>query len=185
MRLGEEILRASFLRFDTTFADGQSANNKFDADAIRNSSGLRTRVADAVAYLVLEYMPDMIVAVPNGANWLGIDIAWRLGTANLLLKKDENNGRIDYLPDGQEALESARKVVIIEDVINRRSTTSKVLALSGMRDRAVAVCAIFDRGVEGEIQNISVPVNAVYALAIPGMLESNSLLWDFAREPIN
>ncbi len=174
------LLRASFQEcfsaWQGTFAGGQPANNKFDAEKLRYST-LRTPVARAVASVAMQYQPDMVVAIPNGANWLAIETAWRLGVAVLLLAKNPDTGEIAYQSGGQEQVEMAQRVVFIEDVPNRRTTTAKVLMLPGMAQRAVGEAAFLDRGMPDEKLALPISVSAVFTLPIPAILPHDSPLW--------
>jgi len=178
--LREDIFKVCFQRYDGKFAGSQRANNKFDAEPLQWHKLLRPLVADAVAALGMLYKPDMVVPMPNGANWLGLDVAYLLGTALLLLCKNEETGEISYQPGGQQQLETAKRVLYVEDVPNRRSTTIKALALPGMAERVVAEVAILDRGMPDEKLPLQIPVKAMFVEPIPAMLPKNSPYWRYA-----
>jgi len=142
--LYETIFRLCFDRYEGRLAGGQKANNKLDLERVANVLSLRGQVAHNVASLVIPCEVDLLVSTPRGGDWLTKDMAQILGVEYLLLNKDEDKN-FTYFSGGAERVASSEKLVIVDDLMNRRTNTNKVLALPGMAERAAAAVAIFDR----------------------------------------
>lgn len=61
-----------------------------------------------------------------------------------MLAKDEAKN-FGYFSGGAERVALSQRLVIVDDLMNRRTNTNKVLALPWVPERAVAAVAIFDR----------------------------------------
>ncbi|MGH7238161.1 MAG: hypothetical protein ACREGF_06510 [Candidatus Saccharimonadales bacterium] len=189
--LREPILKACFQPGNLVFAGGEEANNKLELENLRHCPDLRSLVAARVGKLVREYNPDLIIPVPNGANWLGQDIARARGIGCVLLGKNAETKEIYYPSNIQKQIvEGSQSIVIIEDALNKLITTKKVLALPGIAEKCLAVAGIWRRGDLGlvlprylesaENEDDYIPVQAVINEFIPAQLPDDSELWRYA-----
>ena len=177
--LRTQILRTSFGRYDGSLASGAHANNKLDLEQIQNKRCLRRRVANGVAELVLPHNPQMIVAVPDGANQLGADVAAILRVPAYKLRKDPHTKEFSYLPGVQRAVRTLGRVVLIDDVFNRLTNTNKALALPDMTEHVVVLAGIWDRNPHRT--NVpDVPLEVLISEEILEELSDDSPLWSFA-----
>ncbi|MGB4758491.1 MAG: hypothetical protein WBP26_00365 [Candidatus Saccharimonadales bacterium] len=178
-RLHTDILQASFCRYDGPLANGENANNKLDLERIKDIPDLRQRVSGLVAEKVKLHRPQLIVPVPNGANWLGSDVAGLLDIEWLVLQKDIETKEISYFAGGLAVVQSIERLVVVEDVFRKFTNTNKVLALEGIGERAVAAEAIYDRN-PNRIEDIGLPHDALVKQYIPTQLPAESSFWQFA-----
>lgn len=178
--LEDDILRHCFLAGEFQFANNETANNKLNLEIIENRPGIRSRVIARMAHMVTAHHPDLIIATPNGANWLASDISWQSGVGRLLLDKNNETGDFSYLPHGEAAVEKSQRIVIVEDVLNKLTNTGKVYRLPGVAERTEAVIGIWDRNPDRE-STLPVPVEALITHAIPNMLPEDSPLLANAR----
>lgn len=182
-----DILRRCLTRHDdapVTFAGGEQANNKLDLEKITGSVKLRARVAVRMAELVRqsEFYPklDMIVAVPNGANWLALDMGYLLGRFVLQLDKDPETKDFSFRHNGDNQLAGTKNIIIVDDVLNQLTNTSKVYELPDMAERTNAVFGIWDRNPDRTTScTLPVPVQAIISEYIPAQLPSDSKLWKY------
>jgi hypothetical protein len=175
--LYETIFRLCFDRYEGTLAGGQTANNKLDLERIEKVLSLRGRVAHNVASLVIPCEADLLVSTPRGGDWLTKDMAQILGIEYLLLGKDKSKN-FAYFSGGAERVASSERVAIVDDLMNRRTNTNKVLALPGVAERAVAAVAIFDRNPAME-PALPIPQYAWFEEYIAEMLPESDPHWSF------
>lgn len=150
--LREHILNNYFKYHGKPLSNGDFSDNKLDLESLEHSHMAGVAI-NGLAERVKPHQPDLVIGIPEGANWLGKALAWRLGAGTLRLDKDEQ-GRIDYFPGGLEVVEAANAIAIADDVRRTDSNLRKVLALEAMADTTVVSVAIWDRnpelpGVEG------------------------------------
>lgn len=176
----EAILKTCFSKVDTTFAGGKRANNKLDLELILDNPTLRKRVGRSIAHLAQTYNPDLVVGVPDGANWLAGDIANYLGINQISLNKDPETKSISFASDKDALLcAGALRVLVAEDVFNEYTSTRKVLAIPQIGKRAVAAIGIWDRGLEAERQPIVIETKSLVSFHIPSQLPGDSGLWEY------
>lgn len=179
-KLRKQILTHCFDSYDDVFASGARANNKLDLEHIANIPRLRQKVVKALAPIVLPLQPNLVVATPNGANWLAEDLAVAACSRALTLYKDPDTKEFSYKsPDDEFLVLAARRVVVADDVLNNLTNTGKVLALPGIEERTQAILGIWDRN-PGREAAPNIPIHALVREAIPAMLPEDSPLWRFA-----
>lgn len=178
--LQADLLRTCFERYDGRYASGATANNKLVYENIRTNPWLESRLYDSLEILVSYHKPDMLVANPTGANRIGIELAWRLGTALLLLSKDTATKALGFLDDEAQNVYTASRIIIVEDVINSLSTTRRTMALPGIAERTVACIDAIDRGDRRNRPDLGIAVEAVVRMPIPAVLPEDDNLWKYA-----
>ncbi len=184
--LGEQLLQIGFRDFEGEFADGQEANNRVELDSavLAQHPLIRDVVVSGLADLAEQYrpsfnQPQFIVGVPDGATDLAGWVAYELSTKYdreiyvAQLEKTED-GFFFKTPVDEDTVNKCTSGLIVEDTLNRRSSTRKVLWLPGMHGKILAVLAELDRGVEGDYEELDIPVHPLAKIAIPAMLEPDS-----------
>lgn len=171
----KQILEICFELPETpiTFAAGQSANNKLDAERIEHNRGLRDLIVPAMGDLALEYRPDFVIGVPNGATWLSDAIAVEIDCYPAHLKRVED-GSMDYESesiDWELVVSPLTRGVLVEDVFNRFTNTRRALAVPRLAPKIAGVIAVWDRGVDHpDRQAPSQPHQALISEHIPETL---------------
>ena len=180
-RLREDFYRACFKPYEGKFASGKQANNKIDAEQVRTNPVLRDRVAQAVAQKAKQFNPDMLMAIPDGGNWLAIDVAWLLGCAVLLLHKDQQTKEFSYNFGDQEACSTSRRLVLVDDIFNDLTNVRKTLELPGVQERASGAVAIVDRGDPHKRLPVNLMIDAAIHDNIPPILPAKSAYWKYVQ----
>ncbi|MEK7602753.1 MAG: hypothetical protein AAB459_00725, partial [Patescibacteria group bacterium] len=182
--LRHDILKVCFDRFDKNFAGGDLANNKLFLDRVEGHPSLRIRVVKLMAEHDFVINADFITAVPDGANWLGKDIANERNLPFIGLKKRKS--LISGLAfAGPSALRAYKKLsedsqgTVVEDTFNTFTSTNRVLSMDEMKGRVNKALAIFDRGNPDNRHNLEIPHAALISEHIPAQLSSDSALWEF------
>jgi hypothetical protein len=183
MTIRERILATCFDRYEGTFANGETANNKLDGEKAQYNHVLRPMITRRLAKLVLRHNPDFVVAVPTGANWLARDIAEQHDLALVRLRRDpRNRERMEFYGSGdKEACEAYERGVLLEDVINRFTNTHRALRIPLLRQKIVAEAAIWDRGPKEDREEPGFPYEALIDEPIPALLPADSSLWEYAQ----
>lgn len=179
----EELIKVGLTHYEGTFSDGQSANNKLDLSYQRLSvhPKLFRRIVLGLCEIADPYKPEFTVGNPDGATGIAGAVALEMDVYCLHLAKTTDKS-IDYATSIDEFSASQLKSgVIIEDVINRRSTTERVLRLPNLAEKISAVIGIFDRGLPGEARHIDKPVHALATLPIEPTIPLNSPIWQLAE----
>ena len=183
----QQVLNHCFAPYEGTFAGGQEANNKLDIERLCLSPVLRARAASYVMDVIRKnvHMPDLLVAVPYGANWMVGDICRSIpGVSPLYLEKTQKNGskELTLLDEGEQALEDARTIGIVDDVLNRRTNTLMAYDLIGSEQsqKIVGIFGFWDRNPAWD-NHLDIPVDAAIKHEIPDMLPPDSQLWRYAR----
>lgn len=178
--LREGILQQCFVREDTLFASGVTANNKLDVERLDNNSDLTTEVVRRTGRLVLEDAPDFIVGVPNGANWLAQRVADRT-RMNLVLLHADSDKNISYEDKHSEFIaKHGFRGVLIEDVFNRFTSTRRVLDVEPLGTKIGSVVSVWDRGNTHERTELEIPHTSLITQFIPEQLTSDSELWKYS-----
>jgi hypothetical protein len=180
----EELLDIGFSRYEGTFADGQSANNKLDLSYQRlvEYPHLFRRVIIGLCELAEPYKPEFTIGNPDGATGLAGAVALEMDIHCLHLAKNPVSREISFATSiDKYSLTVLDRGVGVEDILNRRSTTERVLRLPGIFDKVVAIVGVFDRGIEGEVKEISKPVHSLVKQPIPAVLPEESLLWKYTQ----
>lgn len=173
--LRKQILEACFELHETpiTFAGGQPANNKLDAERLEHNRELRRQVVPAMGILALEYDPEFIIGVPNGATWLGDAIAAEINCYPAHLKRLAD-GSMDYESqqvDWEMVVSPLTRGVLVKDVFNRFTNTRRALAVPELAPRIAGIIAVWDRGVDHpDRQPPSQPHQALISEHIPEVL---------------
>lgn len=180
------ILRACFGEYEGTFASGVEANNKLDLERLPQRPALAARIAVEVGGLVSRYNPDLLVPVPNGANWLVDMISAARGIDRIVARKDPETKAVT-IRNGDEICSQAHRLVVVEDVLNGGTNSGRVIEALDCPEKVVAVVGIWNRGDIvaqqqrfSEIAGHEVAVVAAVEEYIPPMLPTDSPLWDFA-----
>jgi hypothetical protein len=178
----EELLEVGFGPYEGFFTDGQTANNKLDLSYQRLSEhpALFRRVVSGLCELAEPYKPEFTIGNPDGATGLAGAVALEMDIYCLHLAKEPSANAIRFATTIDKfSMSVLGRGVGIEDVLNRRATTRRVLAMPGMFDKVLAVIGVFDRGMEGEVKEVRKPVHSLIKLPIPAQLEADSTLWKF------
>lgn len=179
----QELLLAGLMPFEGTFADGQPANNKLDLSYARLSSRPRLfrRIVQELCEYAEPYKPEFTIGNPDGATGIAGAVALEMDLHCIHLVKTHNKG-IKYATTIDEfSVSQVQRGVLIEDVLNRRSTSQKVLQLPHLADKISAVISIFDRGMPGEAHFIDKPVESLVKFPIAPELPDNSELRLYMR----
>jgi adenine/guanine phosphoribosyltransferase-like PRPP-binding protein len=174
-----ELIATCLVQEDYRQANGAQSNNKFIVERMQTNPELMRRVVSELGWLATSLQPDLLLPAPDGANWLAEAISLETGIDFGLLHKSDD-GTIEPLPDTREKLESADAVVIIEDVLNRLTTTKKVLSMPDTAGKVSAVIGVFDRGPTDR-DPLSIPVQALLRLPVPDQLPTDDKLWRLTR----
>jgi hypothetical protein len=184
-QLRERLLDVGFGSYEGSFADGQSANNKLELDyaMLSKHPELCNEVVTRLTDLAEIFNPQFIMGVPDGATGFAAAVAARIRLQrkiyNPVLTKDGTTQAIDYRGSMDRSLVMALSTgVLIEDVLNRRSTTERVLRISGLAPKITTVIGIFDRSLPEERIDVGKPVYRLAAQEIPAVLTADSELWN-------
>ena len=181
--LKEEILQCCFGRFKGTLSNGDPANNKIDLDLLSKNPELLVRCVTDLGRLALDFRPDFVTAVPNGATWLAEAIAAKHNLELIKLFKYPDNGEIDFYSKEDEALsQSISRGVLIEDVARTLYNMHNVLALPELEKKFIGACAVFDRGDPNRRRSLPIPFRSLVSYYIPPVLLADSRLWSYAYE---
>lgn len=167
-RLKQAIWSASFRVGETeTYASGRQGNNKLDIETCKNIYKVRQDLKFRLGAIAIKYKPEFITAVPNGANWLGRDVAHYAGLPFVELKKYDD-GSID-IHCQREAVTAYQlgSCVVVEDVFNQFTNTRKTLAVPPIGDKARAVIGVWDRGDPVHRVALPLPVHSLIKEYIP------------------
>lgn len=179
LELRRGILASCFDKYNGTYASGVAANNKLDLEALGYYLELEALAVNGLTELVRPYKPDLIVPVPDGANRLGRQIAMALGIDAMILRKDSVTKEITMKPGAEQIFAAAKRIVVVEDVLNQRTTTSRVLALPWIGERTQAVVGVWDRGDPAARPTLAVPVQSLVEEFIPAELPQDSEYWSY------
>lgn len=182
--LREELLTTGFGRYSGTFASGVEANNKLNLDGVQRNMRLRREVVAGIGQIIqdnnLEF--GLVMPVPNGANWLGLEVASANNARYLPLRKAGNRQISLISPQDQGEIDVADKIVVVEDVPNGLTSVRRVLGLPGVMERTVAVLGVFDRGDPSQREPLPehILLRSLVEEYIPPMLPDDSNLWKYA-----
>jgi hypothetical protein len=177
--LRNELIATCLVQEDYVQANGAQSNNKFVVERLQTKPELSRRVVGELGRLVTSFRPDLLLPVPDGANWLAEAVSLETEIDYGLLHKSDD-GSIEALPDTREKLASAGTVVVIEDVLNRLTTTNKVLEIPGTADKVAAVVGVFDRGPTDR-DPLDIPVQALLRRPLADQLSMDDKLWRLTR----
>ncbi|HTB48631.1 MAG TPA: hypothetical protein VK712_00960 [Verrucomicrobiae bacterium] len=179
-----QLLEIGFGPYNGQFTDNQPANNKLNLDYENlnqeQHAELHDEVVSRLCGLAEMFEPEFVIGVPNGAIGLAQAVAVHYSgfVYNPFLKKDESSKTVGYAtPLDQEVAEELSCGVLIEDVLNRRSTTQRVLRIPGLAPKIVAVIGIFDRSVPSERKPVGRPVRSLVSMEIPAIIDEEHELW--------
>jgi adenine/guanine phosphoribosyltransferase-like PRPP-binding protein len=176
----DELIATCLVEADYRQASGLPSNNKLVVERLRDNDQLARQVVGNLAHLAIGHEADFLLPVPDGANWLAEAVSLETGIDYGLLHKADD-GTVEALPDTDEQLTDASRVVIVEDVLNRLTTTRKVLAVPTVADKAKAVIAVFDRGPVDR-DRLKLPMEAILRLPIAAILPKDDKLWPKPNE---
>ncbi len=182
-RLREEILATCLVSYNGYFHNGERANNKLDLDRLQLSNpALREKVIAGLGKMAMDFKPDFIVGVPNGANWLAEAVAIEIDVDCPVLEKSEDGRRMYFLDEIERdyCINNFRGVVV-EDVSTHLTSVRQTLAVPEIGCRAVASIAVWDRGRDSERHGLEIPFVPLIKEHIPPILPADSLLWEFAE----
>jgi hypothetical protein len=188
----EPLLDLGFRRAETVFAGGKRANNKLELDdtALEQDDWLKETVVEALGAMALEYDPEFIIGVPDGATKLGIRVAKSVSRLTdhvvipITLRKQITSGQRYFHYQTQQDFNSVlacRRCVIVEDVTNEFTSINKTLNIPGLRTKVNGVLSIFHRGTPEARARLDIPSASVVERYIPPMLEPEDTLWQHAR----
>jgi orotate phosphoribosyltransferase len=177
LSLRQQLLQIGFQRCDPpiTFADGQTANNKLELsyDAVRQHDDVYQRVIVGLFQLARPYKPDFIVGIPNGATEYALQVAIMLDVHQIMLDKDDDTKALSYASTiDYQKVQGLQRGILVEDVINRRSSLERAMRLPDMAAKIVGVIGVFDRGLMAERRSLNVPVQCIATMPIPAQLST-------------
>lgn len=179
----KSILKTCFLKCETRFASGQKANNKLDLERIATDPHLRKKVVEEIASITKVYNPDFVVGVPQGANWLAADVAFRLDIQKVVLSKNPSTNTMSFATNEDKLkCQKLSHGIIIEDVFSRYTNTRRVLKIPQVANRIVAAISIWDRGLDNGREPLSIKAESLIKLNIPSWLSADSELWRYATK---
>lgn len=178
----EELLEVGFMRYEGVFADGQPANNKLDLGYpnLAPHTALFRKIVLGLCEVAEQYKPEFTVGNPDGATGIAGAVALEMDLYCVHLVKRAGNIEYSMLFD-EDAVNQLGSGLIVEDVLNRRSTTKKVLGLPQLAPKISAVIGIFDRGIMGENVELDKKVHALVTQPIEQLLPEDSPLWRYAK----
>ncbi|HSX30461.1 MAG TPA: hypothetical protein VLE99_00910 [Candidatus Saccharimonadales bacterium] len=180
-RLRTGILRNCFGPYDGTHASGDWSNNKLDLELLENCRELAALAVTGLAQIIRPYKPDLLIPVPNGANWLARELRLRLGVDVMELSKDDETKQMSTKPNLEALYADTCRLVVVEDVPNSFTNTRNVLALPWIAARTVlAVVGVWDRGDAAMREPLPVPCKAVISEHIPRVLSAGAEYWRYA-----
>jgi orotate phosphoribosyltransferase len=186
----ETIIDAGVWEFgDFAFAGGQPANNKFQMDRVLREP-YQESVVRPLGLMALSFVPDVLIGVPTG----GTLFAERLGEATginvaQMSKSEDAPGSKTYdfaTERDRELVVGAETVVIVEDVLNRRTSTLGMLQNVAIRSRARVVVTPLDRGVKSQQKAVCIPVEAIVQEEVPDIITPDHPFFQkYSRRAIN
>ena len=175
----------AFDHYDGTFAGGQEANNKVDADILYKDPETRAKIVNGLAELAVEFKPDLIVPIPHGADKWGEALAHELGDIPVSrLKKIESAPgfkNTDFKNElSQGRVNRSKRLLLVEDFCNRWTSTRGGLFIPSVRRKAVGLVGIGYRGTPDN--RVAAPIKSkfLWEHRIPDILEDNDPLWEYA-----
>jgi orotate phosphoribosyltransferase len=177
----DAVMGETFVRGDFTFASGTKANNKLQMERLKNNPELFDDVIRRLGVLAMVFNPDLISYVPDGARLFAEPLAADLGlpVAHLWKAIDINNGQprnITYKrPMDHRSVRAANRLVIIEDVTTKFTSTKKVLDLPDMRQIAIGQVSIVHRGWPAAQQNFELKALSLIGEYMPEIMEDEML----------
>lgn len=167
-------------------ASGEKSNNKLNIDKLyEHPHHLRT-ILMRLGRLVIRQEPDLIVGVPSGgcmlAERLHDDGYVQTPTARLT-KIELGDERVGFDFDSgfdSELVEDSSRIVIVEDVFNRLTSTRKVTNMPLIRDRVIAAVAIWDRGFHPSRPPLDVPSEALVTRGIPNFIKPSNPYYPYS-----
>jgi orotate phosphoribosyltransferase len=184
--LRTRLLKAGLVFGEFSFSGGQKANHKLelDYDHIKQDSQLYLEVIDRLAELAEPWQPDFVVGVPNGATRIGLSVGLNLKTVShcVQLRKDDGHFSYSTLAVDAENARRGSRGVIVEDVVNRRTNTLKVLNMNGLGEKIVGAVAIWDRAIDNDPLRQSLPIElkSIVTEPVPSMLPDGHEFWGYA-----
>lgn len=180
--LENRIIARTFVEGNFTFAEGISANNKLQAERLKQDPELLQEVIEGLGQLALKHKPDLITYVPNGARMFAESVAKDLGLPVVhLFKQLDLPGQPGQMfirrPMDRKALLDPKigRVVIIEDISRTFGSPDKVLKLDSMGQKARGLVSIFHRGEEEARRNFSLETHSVAARYLPPQMSEEEL----------
>lgn len=191
--LRDELLHALLVPYGGSFKSGQQANNKLEFDRIYTPEykELRNKVAAAFGHLIRHYIlpspyannGDALIPVPTGANRIGKLVARSLGMTYIQADKDPDTREFSLRPEAEQALESCRNIVLLEDVPNGLNSLREMSALPQIQEKLIGAVGCFDRGDRRGRPAFEPAYEAIVQDYIPAQIPVNSELWAIMFPP--
>lgn len=179
------ILHAEVLELgDFQYANGERGNNKLNFDNLHKHPLNREVVLRDLGKLAAKYKPDLLIGVPRGGQFLAsiLTESKHLDVPTARLFKYTNSHAINgflYVSEADEELVlGSERIVIVEDVFNRFTSTLGVLALDLVYDRTVAAVACWDRGAPTR-DPLDLPHEALVKEYIPNIIDEYNSLYTY------
>lgn len=167
-------------------ANGRKSNNKLNLDHLHEHAHHLQTVLLQLGNIALRYSPDLLVGVPSGGTFLAdklTDDGYLNIPAARLSKESDEFGLKTFTYDSDEDMDlitSAERIVVVEDVFNKFTSTLGVLALAGIKQSAVAVVGIWDRGGDHPSRlSPAVPAHALVSRYIPNFLHESDEIFEY------
>ncbi len=181
--LEDRIIAQTFVEGNFRFAEGITANNKLQAERLKRNPELFQVVIDRLGQLAVEFRPDSITYVPNGARIFAELVAAKLALPIIHLVKqvdlEGQPGKMFYSrpADRRAVIEdtTVSEIVIIEDISRTFGSPNSVLELEGMRKKAKGLVSVLHRGEEEARQNFSLETQSVAARYLPPQMSEEEL----------
>lgn len=179
------ILNAEVLEIgDFQYANGERGNNKLNFDNLFKHPLNTKTVISHLGRLAAKYEPDLLIGVPRGGQELAELIienkCLEVPVAKLSkVSSDEGNKWFEYSSDlDEELVLGSERIVIVEDVFNKFTSTLGVLTLDLVFDRTVAAVACWDRG-DPLRDPLDLPHDALVREYIPNIIDQNNSLYNY------
>jgi len=177
--LERRIIARTFVAEETTYANGEVANNRLKSERLEDDPELFEEVLCGLARLALTFEPDTITYVPNGARMFAEPVAEQLGlpVAHMIKEPDGPTavGKMCIAPRSRRIILAANRLVIVEDVSRTFSQTNRVLGMEGVAEVAVGEVSILHRGSPEAHQGIVIPVKSLATRYLPPQMSNPQL----------
>jgi hypothetical protein len=184
LELRESLLQIGFGRYRGKYAGSLAANNKLDLgyENLQPYSEIYGTVIAKLGELSSRYEPDLLLPVPYAANGYAGDIGRLIATDSVCLSKNQLTNVIHFPGNSRAMIAKHGRIVILEDVVDKFTNTTRLLSLPGMAARVVAVVSIWDRGDMSSRPALptGIGLSSIVQEYIPQTLEEDSGLWRFA-----
>lgn len=175
-KIEQGIIDAGALRIaEFTTHGGESANYRVEMEDILGEDSshreLRGMIADRLAKKLEPYEPEVIIPIPEGANYLGAMIARRLGVRVVYLAwrdKAAHPRQLQYHDQHNRiVVNRAIRVALIDDVYTSGLSLEEVVEFTELDGKQVVGGIAFDRSAPKVRKASPYPIESVVSRHLP------------------